>query len=131
MCLIYDVLSHFMLFCCKIVIYTVLSRYLFCRDLRTFAWRKNQPRITPRGEKMTNMRYVYSNHLPKESDGIGVYAYTARELEAGLVAPGQAGVYFVYFIPLPVTHHPCRWCILSSPVTSQVSLPPLPPTGGF
>ena len=51
MCPIYDVLSHFMLFCCKIVIYAVLSRYLFCRDLRAFAWRKIQPRITPRVEK--------------------------------------------------------------------------------
>ena len=56
MCPIYDVLSHFMMFCCKIVIYAVLSRYLFCRDLRAFAWRKIQPRITPRGEKMTNIR---------------------------------------------------------------------------
>ena len=58
MCPIYDVLSHFMLFCCKIVIYAVLSRYLFCRNLRAFAWRKIQPRIMPRGEKMTNIRYV-------------------------------------------------------------------------
>ena len=57
MCPIYDVLSHFMMFCCKIVIYAVLSRYLFCRDLRAFAWRKIQPRIGP-VEKMTNIRYA-------------------------------------------------------------------------
>ena len=57
MCSIYDILSHFMMFCCKIVMYAVLSRYLFCRDLRAFAWRKIQPKIAPRGEKMTNMRY--------------------------------------------------------------------------
>ena len=59
MCPIYDVLSHFMLFCCKIVIYAVLSRYLFCRNLHVFTWRKIQPRIMPRGEKMTNIRYAY------------------------------------------------------------------------
>ena len=47
MCTIFDVLSHFMLFCCKILIYAILSRYLFCRDLRAFAWRKIQPRIAP------------------------------------------------------------------------------------
>ena len=33
-----------MLFCCKITfatIYALLSRNIFCRDLRTFVWRKN------------------------------------------------------------------------------------------
>ena len=61
MCTIYDVLSHFMLFCCKIVIYAVLSRYLFCRDLRAFAWRKIQPRIAPVEKKLliSGMGTVY------------------------------------------------------------------------
>ena len=39
---------HVMLFCLKIgcvVIYVVLSRNLFCRDLRTFVWRKMEPNI--------------------------------------------------------------------------------------
>ena len=52
MCTIYDVLSYFMLFCCKIVIYAVLSRYLFCHNLRAFAWRKIQPRIAPVEKKL-------------------------------------------------------------------------------
>ena len=84
MCPIYDVLSHFMMFCCKIVIYAVLSRYLFCRDLRAFAWRKIQPRITPRGEEMTNIRYAppslnlslsfsYDHTIAYELSCIGLY----------------------------------------------------------
>ena len=37
---------HVMLFCLKIVvIYTVLSLNLFCRDLRIFVWRKIVPKI--------------------------------------------------------------------------------------
>ena len=39
---------HVMLFCWKIgfvVIYAVLSRNLFCRDLGTFVWRKIEPKI--------------------------------------------------------------------------------------
>ena len=38
----------FMLFCCKIgfiAIYALLSRNLFCRNLRTFVWRKIEPKI--------------------------------------------------------------------------------------
>ena len=37
-------------FCCKIcfvAIYAVLSRNLFCRDLRAFVWRKIEPKIVP------------------------------------------------------------------------------------
>ena len=40
---------HVTLFCLKIgfvVIYAVLSQNLFCRDLRTFVWRKIEPKIT-------------------------------------------------------------------------------------
>ena len=39
---------QFMLFCCKIdfvTIYALLSENLFCRDLRTFVWRKIEPKI--------------------------------------------------------------------------------------
>ena len=39
---------HVMLFCLKIgfvVIYAVLLRNLFCRNLRTFVWRKIKPKI--------------------------------------------------------------------------------------
>ena len=39
---------HVMLFCLKmgfVMIYVVLSRNLFCRDLRTFVWRKIEPKI--------------------------------------------------------------------------------------
>ena len=39
---------QFMLFCCIIgfvAIYALLSRNLFCRDLRTFMWRKIEPKI--------------------------------------------------------------------------------------
>ena len=36
---------------CFVAFYAVLLQYLFCSDLRTFAWRKIQPRITPSGEK--------------------------------------------------------------------------------
>ena len=50
---IYNVLSHFMLFCYKIVIYAVLSRYLFC----LFCMEKNSAKNCARGEKMTNIRY--------------------------------------------------------------------------
>ena len=41
-------LLQIMLFCCKIcfvAIYAVLSRNLFCRDLRAFVWRKVEPKI--------------------------------------------------------------------------------------
>ena len=58
MCTIHDVLSHFMLFCCKIVIYVVLSRYLFCCNLSPFAWRKNAAKNCARWEKLTNLRYA-------------------------------------------------------------------------
>ena len=40
--------SQFMLFCWQIsfaAIYAVLSRNLFCRDLRAFVWRKVKPKI--------------------------------------------------------------------------------------
>ena len=37
--------------------YAVLSRNLFCRDLRTFVWRKNWTKDWVCGEKMTNIRY--------------------------------------------------------------------------
>ena len=49
MCTIFDVLSHFL--CCFVAnslfyaIYAVLSHNLFCRNLRTLAWRKNGPNI--------------------------------------------------------------------------------------
>ena len=39
-----------MLFCCKIsfvAIYAVLSRNLFCCDLRAFVWRKVEPKVVP------------------------------------------------------------------------------------
>ena len=39
---------QFMLFCCKIDFVTIcalLSENLFCRDLRTFVWRKIEPKI--------------------------------------------------------------------------------------
>ena len=39
---------QFMLFCCKIdfvTIYALLSENLFCRDLRTFVWKKIEPKI--------------------------------------------------------------------------------------
>ena len=51
---------QFMLFCCKIdfvTIYALLSENLFCRDLRTFVWRKIEPKIASVEKKMTNMRY--------------------------------------------------------------------------
>ena len=38
--------------------YAVLSRNLFCRDLRTFVWRKNWTKDWVCGEKMTNIRYA-------------------------------------------------------------------------
>ena len=47
--------------CCKIivlVIYAILSR-IFCRDLRTFVWRKIEPKIFVCGEKRTNIMFVY------------------------------------------------------------------------
>ena len=106
---------------------TVLSRYLqMCH-----AYTAGDIEVFAPGQAGLNLVYwthqflTCSNHIPKEIEGNGVYAYTARDL----AAPGQAGVYFVYFIPLPVTRHPSRrWCILSSPVTSQAQPPPPPPT---
>ena len=41
-------LSLFMLICreiCFVAIYAVLAQNLFCRDLRTFVWRKNYSEI--------------------------------------------------------------------------------------
>ena len=38
--------------------YAVLSQNLFCRDLRTFVWRKNWTLDCVSGEKMTNIRYA-------------------------------------------------------------------------
>ena len=52
---------QFMLFCCKIgfvAIYTLLLRNLFCRNLRTFEWRKIEPKIAYVEKKMTNMSYA-------------------------------------------------------------------------
>ena len=43
-------LSQLTLFCykiCFVAIYAVLSRNLFCRDLRPFVWRKIEPKIVP------------------------------------------------------------------------------------
>ena len=47
MCTISDVLSRFMLFCCKIEIYSFLSQYLLSCDIRAFVLRKIHPRIAP------------------------------------------------------------------------------------
>ena len=51
--------------------YAVLSRNLFCRDLRTFVWRKNWTKDWVCGEKMTNIRYARylcsSHHLQNSS----------------------------------------------------------------
>ena len=49
------------LFCCKIFIVAidaVLSRNLFCCDLRAFVWRKIGPKIVLVERKKTNIRYV-------------------------------------------------------------------------
>ena len=48
-----SVLSHFPLFCCKIICW----RFLFCRDLHAFAWRKIEPKNCACGEKITNIRF--------------------------------------------------------------------------
>ena len=46
---------QFMLFCCKIDFVTIcalLSENLFCRDLRTFVWRKIEPKIASVEKKL-------------------------------------------------------------------------------
>ena len=56
---------QFMLFCCKIDFVTIcalLSENLFCRDLRTFVWRKIEK------EKLTNMRYEMQCQVQRERD---------------------------------------------------------------
>ena len=56
-----SVLSQFMLFfrkICFVAIYAVLSRNLFCRNLRAFAYRKIETKIVA-VEKRTNIWYEY------------------------------------------------------------------------
>ena len=51
----------FVLFCrkiCSVAIYAVLSRHLFCCDLRTFYVRQIKPKICSVEEKITNMMYA-------------------------------------------------------------------------
>ena len=66
MCTSYDVLSHFMLFCCEVVIYAVLSRYLSCGEIlhmtdchveKILHMTKFSPRAPP-VVPVTNIRYV-------------------------------------------------------------------------
>ena len=52
----YRVLSHFTLFCCKII---CLRFTLFCRYLRAFAWRKIEPKIVPVGENIWNLLTIW------------------------------------------------------------------------
>ena len=57
---------QFMLFCCKIdfvTIYALLSENLFCRDLRTFVWRKIEPNIASveKKWKILGMLQFYEN----------------------------------------------------------------------
>ena len=57
---------HVTLFCLKIgfvVIYAVLSQNLFCRDLRTFVWRKIEPKITYVEKKWQISGMVFPNNL--------------------------------------------------------------------
>ena len=54
---------QFMLFCYKIgfvAIYALLSRNLFCRDLRTFVWRKIEPKIASVDKKWQIWGMPYS-----------------------------------------------------------------------
>ena len=49
-------------FCCKIcfvAVYAVLSRNLFCRDLRAFVWRKVEPKIVllEKKRQISGMRF--------------------------------------------------------------------------
>ena len=66
-----------MLFCCKIcfvAIYAVLSRNLFCHDLRAFRVEKNWTKNCACGEKKTNIRYVVNIYrsLKMQWDSLGV-----------------------------------------------------------
>ena len=57
MCPIYDVLVAFYAVLLQNCDLRGFVAILFCRKVRTFAWRKIQPRFSPLEEKMTNIRY--------------------------------------------------------------------------
>ena len=53
--------------CYVFVIYAVLAQHLFCRDLRTFVWSKNELNILVCGAKMTNILYASSDKQTKSN----------------------------------------------------------------
>ena len=67
MCTIHGVLSHYILFRCKISFSLDLRCFVaksFCRDLRTIVGRKIWAKNCARGEKITNIRYGMVHFSP-------------------------------------------------------------------
>ena len=70
MCTIYGILLHFMLFCCKKLIFlrfTLFFRKISLLQFTRYCVEKILAQISDRGEKMTNMRYVKA--LPPKVHG--------------------------------------------------------------
>ena len=64
---------QFVLFCWKIgfvAIYALLSRNLFSRDLRTFVWRKIEPKIAYVEKKWQISGMIIKQNNPKANMGL-------------------------------------------------------------
>ena len=73
--------SCILLFCCKIcfvAIYAVLSRNLFCCDLRAFVWRKVEPKIVL-VEKKRQISGMHKILIQKTSEQRALHPQTDRD----------------------------------------------------